>query len=529
VLALAAGLPIIGAAIRDVSGQWVPLGDDAVTAVRALDVFTTDTPLAGLGSSGATAVLGEPVDSPGPMLFWLFALPVRLPDARALPLTIAIVNLACLAGSLALARRRGGPGLMIALAVGVALMLGSLDADVYADIWNSSAPLMPFVLATMIAWSIGAGEYRLMPLAALVWSFVFQSHLVFVAPIACLALVALALLAWQLLADRGAARQARPWIAAAVAVALVCWSLPVGDVVFNDGGNPSQIVRSARADVPRLGADSGWNAVVLSVGIPPRWLRSPPSYPDWQSALLDGPSLGAALSTVALLAGLLVALLAGVRRRSFAPAAAGAVGLALCAGIYLVAASTPTQTLVDVSYTLRWIAPAGMLVWLVAGWSVLRLVERPRVSPRLAGAVGLALVLAIATVVLVRSDPLEQPYAESRTLADRLVAAVPEAGTTRLDASLTEALFLSAHEHGGLVYALRRAGRTVTLDRVVARSFGERYAERPYDNLATLAVADPQPHPGRRVTHLSMFDPWAREDRPVDLWVDGRAGSASTR
>jgi hypothetical protein len=67
------------------------------------------------------------------------------------------------------------------------------------------------------------------------------------------------------------------------------------------------------------------------------------------------------------------------------------------------------------------------------------------------------------------------------------------------------------------------------IDRVVARSFGERYAERPYDNLATLAVADPQPHPGRRVTHLSMFDPWAREDRPVDLWVDGRAGSASTR
>lgn len=194
-LAIAAGLPIIGEAVRDVSEQWVPLGDDALTAIRALDVLTLDTPVAGLGSSGASAALGEPVDSPGPMLFWLLALPVRLPDARALPLSMAIVNLGCLAGSLVLARRRGGVGLMFALAIAVALMLGSLPADVYTDIWNSSSPLMPLVLSVMLAWSVGAGEYRLLPLAALVWSFVFQSHVVFVAPIACLALGAVALLA----------------------------------------------------------------------------------------------------------------------------------------------------------------------------------------------------------------------------------------------------------------------------------------------------------------------------------------------
>jgi uncharacterized membrane protein len=532
-LAVAAGLPIIGAAVRDISEQWVPLGDNAFTAVRALDVLTSNTPLAGQWSSGATTALGEPVDSPGPMLFWLFALPVRLPDARALPLTMAIVNLACIAGSLVLARRRGGNGLMVALALFIAVMLGSLPADVYTDIWNSSSPLMPLVLAAMLAWSVGAGEYRLLPLAALVWSFVFQSHLVFVAPVAGLALGALALLGWQL--RGGDARQARPWIAAAVAVLVLCWSLPAADLVFNEGGNPSRIVRSARADVPKLGAEAGWNAVVQSIGVRPRWLRTPPSYQDWKSELLGDAPLKGAVSTVVLVVGLLVALLIGLRRRDFALAAAGVVGVALCAGIYLVTASTPTDALANVPYTLRWVSPAGMAVWLVGGWSAVRLgapvLRRWSVPPtrfrEFAGAAGLVLVLAISTVVLVRSDRLEQPYEVTRSLGDQLVADLPDRGTTRLEAPITEALFLGAHEHGGLVSALRRAGRAVTIDRTVALGFGDQYADRPYDHLATVAVGDPQTRPGRRIAHLQVFDPWAHEDRTVDLWLAQRVGSAT--
>jgi hypothetical protein len=312
-------------------------------------------------------------------------------------------------------------------------------------------------------------------------------------------------------------------------------SLPAADLAFNEGGNPSRIVRSAQADVPKLGADAGWNAVVQSIGVRPRWLRTPPSYQDWRSELLGDAPLKGALSTVAIVVGLLVALLIGLRRRDGTLAAAGAVGLALSAGIYLVTASTPTDALANVPYTLRWVSPAGMVVWLVGGWSAVRLgapllrrwEELPTRFPDLAGAAALVLVLAISTVVLVRSDRLDQPYEQTRSLGDQLVDALPEGGTTRLEAPITEALFLAAHEHGGLVYALRRAGRDLTIDRQVALGFGDHYADRPYDYLVTVAVGDPQPRPGRRISQLQVFDPWAHEDRTVDLWLSQRVGSAT--
>src|SRR3954470_21380845 len=90
---LAASLPVIVSAIEAVSAGWLPLGDDAITAVRAYDVLSTHSPALGPIST-SSLLIGHPVLSPGPMLFWLLSLPVRFGPA-APAIAIAIVNVAC--------------------------------------------------------------------------------------------------------------------------------------------------------------------------------------------------------------------------------------------------------------------------------------------------------------------------------------------------------------------------------------------------------------------------------------------------
>jgi hypothetical protein len=181
-LGIAAALPVVAAVMRAVAADWVPMGDNAYTAVNALDVLSRHPPLVGQWSSGATAVVHEPVYSPGPMLFWLLALPARLPEPSWQIAAVGLMNLTCVTGVVCLARRRGGWPLAIAAAMAIPLMLASLPGEAHSDMWNSSVGLLPLTLLIFAAWSVACGEHRLLPMAVLTASFIAQAHLTFVAP-----------------------------------------------------------------------------------------------------------------------------------------------------------------------------------------------------------------------------------------------------------------------------------------------------------------------------------------------------------
>src|SRR5207244_13498312 len=91
--------------------------------------------------------------------------------------------------SVGLARRRGGVWVMVAAAVGIALMCRSRAANNFYDIWNPSAGLFPLLALIFVCWSLACGDYRLLPLAALLASFELQCEDAFVPP----ALAALAI------------------------------------------------------------------------------------------------------------------------------------------------------------------------------------------------------------------------------------------------------------------------------------------------------------------------------------------------
>src|SRR5205814_10050506 len=120
-LVLVAPLVVALVALRRTT--WYPVLDLAMTELRVRDVFTSHTPLIGLpGRIGRTLALQG--SHPGPLSFYALAPVYRLFGKTAWSLqagTVAI-HAAAIASALLIARRRGGPGLVVGIAAMPALL-----------------------------------------------------------------------------------------------------------------------------------------------------------------------------------------------------------------------------------------------------------------------------------------------------------------------------------------------------------------------------------------------------------------------
>jgi hypothetical protein len=409
VTGLAAAVPVLVATVRAVRDGWLPAADMGVVATRAWDVFTSHTPLVGQYSY-AGRVTGKITHSLGPMLYWLLALPAHFGSPASITWTMGIVNTLAILGVVALARRRGGVVLMFAAAIALALMCQSLAAETFHDIWNPSAALFPFTLLIFLCWSLACGEYRLLPITALVASFVLQANLTYLPPTLGLLAVgigglvvsrveirrrrlAVATAAGSDAEAEGADRNASPgdagtdtqalpaaaparrsllrWALAALAVVAIFWSAPVIDELSERTGNLTLVVRSATTPKATLGASVGWHAIVRAVGVRPWWLYVPVDRWQRQYDVRETPRLHAVLSCIALLAGLFVAMLVAFRRGRRDVGAGALIGLVLCGALGAVAATTPSAPSVTLTlgYTMWWGSQVGMWVWLMLAWS----------------------------------------------------------------------------------------------------------------------------------------------------------------
>ena len=390
---LAAAIPVLRSTIGAANAGWVPAGDDGIIATRGWDVFTSHTPLVGQYSEAGLVVHGQVMHSPGPMLYWLIALPARFGGVTSIEVTMGVVNTLAIIGCVILARRRGGLVLMFAAALGIALMCQSLPTESLHDIWNPAAGLFPFLLLIFVAWSIACGDYRLMPFAVVIASYVTQTHLMYAAPTAVLVAVAVGGLAlgwWERRriersSHRPPAAPVRriwPWALPAAVLAAACWTPPLIDQVEHNPCNLKMIVRTVENRGPALGSAVGWNAVVRSVGIRPWWLFVPRT--EWSRKYDVGavappnggppnhPSAGEVDSAILILGALAVVALFAAFMLRWDLAAAAVIGLGMCAAIGLEAASNPATTLLagTLGYTMWWGSELGFWVWLVLAWSI---------------------------------------------------------------------------------------------------------------------------------------------------------------
>jgi hypothetical protein len=505
-LGLAAALPIVVSIGHVIAVGWAPIGDDGIIAIHSYDVFSGHSPLLGMPSSGPSGVLDEQVYHPGPLLFWLLAVPAHFLGALSMPITMGLVNCACVVGSVVLAHRRGGVPLAVAVAVAIPVMLASIPAEAYTDIWNPAAPLMPLTLLMFVAWSLACGEYRLLPLAVLAASFAPQSHLIYTFPALGAFLVGIVglLIARRSAPGRLTDRSFVRWVIAALAVALLCWSAPLIDGVTNRPGNLVLLSRAARADAPTLGAGLGRRALIRTVGIRPWWLHDPRSPLERIGDLGRQPNGLAIGSTLVVLGGLVGVLLVGWRRRRGDLIAAAALSLVLCAAVVLTTSSIPKESFASVGYALWWASPAGMFIWLALLWSVAVMVPIPRLARVPVAATGLALAVAAGVVVAVSAAPAAEPFDELREVTSSVNAAVGEADSVRVDATVGDGGFFVARGFQfATIYALRRHGHSVTAPPVEVL-IGSQYAEGGAEKVVNIDAEGDRKPPGRTVAQVEV-------------------------
>lgn len=587
---LAGAIPVIVATANAVRGGWIPGADQAIIATRAYDVLGSHAPLVGQYTL-AGMVTGKITHGLGPMLFWLLAPAARFGSTASIAWTMGIVNTLAIVGVVALARRRGGAVLMFAAAVAVALMCQSLAAETFHDVWNPSAGLFPFTLLIFLCWSLACGEYRLLPLTVLVASFVVQAHLMYLPATVGLLGVGAGGLALSLVAGRRARAAGRvpggafggspdrrssglaprerarggrslvAWIGAAMLVAAICWSAPIVDELRGAPGNMSLVVQTASASKPTLGASVGWHAVVRAVGVRPWWLYVPANRWQRKRDVRSTPGTGAVDSTLALLAALALALLAGLMRRRRDVVAGALIGFVLCAALAAVAASTPTPRVLSATlgYTMWWGSQVGMWVWLMLAWfawlglawlvAAAAGLRAARSDPRartpghrLQGAMRFALPLApviacaagVTATVLVASavahtekhDEHATLYRATATLAAHLNRAIPRGSTVELVGSLNIA---TLPIRPALRYFLVRHG-VRPLARGSTLRLGDWYElhNRPYRYV--VYVEDGVKPPARRVRlveRVRFRDGWGAQ--VVSLWVSPARASVAAR
>jgi hypothetical protein len=478
---IAASLPVLAATVRALADGWMPMGDQGIIATRAYDVLTAHMPLLGQYSEAST-VTGQPTYSPGPMLYWLLAVPAHLGRSAALTVTMALVNVVCVVGAVALAARRGGPALAALTGAAIALMCVSLSAESLHGIFNPSAALFPFLLLFPLCWSLACGDYRLLPLTVLVASFTVQCHVAYLPPVAGLLVVGGVGLV--LARRRRAVGRMRPWLLAALAVAALCWSAPVVQQLSQHPGNLGVLANEATAHQPSQGPTRAARALERAIGVPPRWLRKPDVNVGRLSGVSGGdygdtrlqdlwtvPSTLTAASAALVIGALAVLALVAWRRRRGDLTAAAVLALALCVALAALVAKTPIKATNTLGYMLWWGSVAGTWVWVTLIWSLAVLIaSRVSLAPlraAVAPAGALLVLVAGVSVAAAQTPDTHTPYYRPTS-----------ALATGLDRALQPGTSVKLAQQGGAAVAIEPTIR-YTLRRHGVRALGYYAARRP--------------------------------------------------
>lgn len=472
IVVLAIGLtlvPLVVLAIRLlVDGGVAPLGDQALIALRVGDVGGRHTPLL-----GSYERFGG--NQPGPLFFYLLAVPYRLfgADYASIQVGAVVLNAICIVGVGLVAWRRFGTLVALFTLALVGLLLNGMGSGTVANPWEPPASILLVALAAYLCTDVALGRAWSIPLLAAVSTLLAQMYLA-VAPLAVVLLGAglslffvvarLRVRRWPQWLDVW-----KPLVVSAVVLGVL-WLPPIVDELRNRPGNLTHMWEYLGTEHVLLGARDAYRAISLQLGLRPPWLGYRVPLQMFQPNV---DVTAAPLVPIALLALIAAAVVAVVRRdRS-----------TVLVTVVLIALLTEWAALSRVVVPLfSWlIEPTwalGLLCWLAVGTVGLGLLPRRSRSARAAvGGVllaGLAVVTAINTVAAL--DHTSTPGHTALAVHEAARRAVPFArslhGPVLVEADL---------DQGGLVFGpVRPDLLALTFDRAgipvrVARSLSNRY------------------------------------------------------
>ena len=488
-------VPIVVATARALDRGWLPIGDNAIVAVRARDVATSHHPLLGTWSS-ASLDAGTDLNHPGPLLFDALAPFTRVFGTSAgVAIGAAFVNVIAVTLVAAFARRRAGrAGALLALFAVLALEF-TMGSELLFDPWNPHVLILPCLALFFAAWSIAEGDQWGLPAYVALGSFLVQTHLgySYLVPLTLGAAV-LAGVVGQQRAVIALWPRRRALVTSAV-IAAVLWVQPVWEQLTSDGeGNLSRILGARDNAGAKLGGSLAVRGLAGVATAPPwSWRHAfmhalPPT--PYESpgvlGLVDTMGVGAALLRLGMLAAIIGCVLyLAWRRRDRAGFTAVALS-ALCLVVALgTLAITPIGPVGLTSHQVRWLWPLTTFTWFAVGLAAARAWSRSStwttVRRPLLGVVGAAiLVLSVATLPTYTQGAGLAPFAATQVpvlddLDDQL-GALDDVGTVWFDET---GLPLYDNYAAGVLAELQRRGVPFVVDDPgLVRQYGD---DRRYD------------------------------------------------
>lgn len=400
-------LPLVLAAVRALANDWIPVGENAVISLRARDVLTAHHPWLGTASS-TSLTSGTTVSHPGPLVFDLFALPVRLlGDGAGLIAGALLLSAAAVLVAGAAARRVGGERLVVLTTLAFIALQWTMGPELMLDPWNPHLVLMPFLAFVVCVTAVAVGHAAQLVPAVIFGSFVVQTHVSYVLLVPVLGLGAAAMCWWT---SRRTEAHRRSW-ALAAGVWLLLWAQPLWQQFFGPGpGNLSLLLRSGGDGEQRVGAGIAVRLVASVVAVPRWWVR-----PSFDATIRDMPIIAAdggrmpspnwligaapAILALAVLCVLLVGLawltMRGGHRRPVVAIVVALVGLLLAVATVAI---VPAAGYGIAPHQLRWLWPLSLWWMVAAAWAALALL--PGVAQRVRATRWAAPVVALVAVAM---------------------------------------------------------------------------------------------------------------------------------
>jgi hypothetical protein len=181
---------------------------------------------------------------PGPAMFYLFRPLYELSGDRfeSLRASALLLNAGCLAATLAIVRRLGGPTLLFAASIGLGLHLLRVN-DMLASPWNPHLLLLPLALLLASCAAVLDRRPQFAVVAVATASFVVQTHLSVTPTVALLLAATSAAVLARLVVDSDRLLYRR-WLNLALWIGLAFWLLPLAQELASSGGNLTAIYES---------------------------------------------------------------------------------------------------------------------------------------------------------------------------------------------------------------------------------------------------------------------------------------------
>jgi len=420
-IAAVAILPFVVAVVRSIVNGYTPIGDDGLLLLRSRDVFTEFNPLLGTWSSSSVG-FGVEINNPGPLLFDLMALPVKLfGSGPGIAIGVAALNAACLLAAAVIAHRVAGRiAFLLILLVG-ASFAWSMGSELIYDVWQPHSLLYPFFLLIVLAWSVAEGRLKGLAWSIAVASLLIQTHLSYVYLAPLIILVGVALYLWSQRAGLAAAlRSLKKPVLWSVVVGVFLWAQPLWQQLHGPGeSNMDRLIDAASGkygSMPSFGTSLAVRFVGAVIALPPWILRSSFAESIPPERILDSsgnflpvvglPSLLISTLAVVLMMALLLGSVISARRLPKSGVLTSAI---LSASLVLFSAFTikimPVGP-VDPAHQMRWLWPVGAFVIFSLLLRVFTLPTILRSAPWLVASLVVIVSLANLPMHLVAEGPV---------------------------------------------------------------------------------------------------------------------------